>query len=99
MTDDRLISSAILRSQPGKAAVTQAWLDGHKQKTIAKAFGLTSASGINLVVRDFIVSMCPEEVSQRHDHRDTPLVYRYGDDRKRLAAKALVRYHLMGVKP
>ncbi len=74
-----------------RSAIAQAWIDGATQKQIAKVFGRKTAAPVNIAIRKFIRSFCPESCVRYGVQLQTPELI-YGDDRKRLAQEAIRRY-------
>lgn len=51
---DAPLSKRLVYTDAGIAAIAQAWLDGHRQKEIARAFGYPNGLVISIQIRAFV---------------------------------------------
>ena len=94
MTDRAVrLPAALLKTEAGQAAVAQAWVEGLKQKEIAKVFGIKGPAKVCLAILSLIQKYCPEDCRvsrQLCGGRWAPR--RVGEFRKAIAHDAVTRY-------
>lgn len=74
----------LLHTDAGRAAAAQAWVDGTKQRDIARAFGFRKAVSVSVAVLELVETYVPESGQGGY--------WPWGDDRRPLAALAVQRY-------
>ncbi len=73
-----------MATDAGRAAIAQAWCEGYMQWQISKCFGLRNPGPVCVRIEQFIKKFCPE--------KENTCWLVYGDARKKLALKAIIRY-------
>jgi hypothetical protein len=84
----------LLKREEIQASIVRLWVDGHQQKAIARAFGYKNNTTICLIIMRFCLKYAPEKTWRPPNSPLLPDVS--GEDRRRLAAICLDRYHLRG---
>jgi hypothetical protein len=88
-----MIPREVLRTDAGRAAVTQAWIDGYPQKRIAReCFGYSGPAPITVVISEFISTYAPDEWEAGSEQRLTKMQPPFGEPRRRIAPLAIARF-------